>query len=649
MALTKSSKTLGTLSVLVAGISIAIGQSQSSNYVARNTLITDSNTPAAASVDILARFVAAESKVREALNQHTFKRDVILQTIGPNGEVTGEYIRNSQFIFDDHGKRIERVFYHPKSTIREMRITKEDIQDLAGAQLLGLDIVEAAKYRLSYVGTEIIESRVCHVVDVAPSVQPDPNHMSQRFFIGRVWLNSDNLQIVKIKGIVEPQGKQRFPVFETWREPSANRDLFFPSRTEADDVLHFHNLDVHYRIKVRYYEYKLFGSQVTIKDLDEPVAEPAANPPTSEAPEKKSKNKPSDSVKTPDVSKNFSEKPPMLAKQTVRPQTESPVKPQSCTTNRSAPPLGPYHWPADAEVKVYFLRDMFNSEQRVSLVEAMSTWTEFGKDNGSGVKFTDAGEADRRMSCRGCLTVGRRDVYKQDRHHYAFFHPMEEEAGRLLVSAWIDLDFGITTPKAIKAFMMHELAHGLGLWDCTTCKKKNTIMNGFPGLNKDNGLAAPSFCDVAAVKNVYQEERQLLAAAGSNNRLTDQPQIAVTVPSNLDKPGSSVLNSPMPAVSNVQPTGSSRNTSFAWLNLASSRKASGHQDADVQPALSGNGTWAKSTVATPLPHNGANLFAFSPLDLDKPMFSPLHVQDSRFYRNALGRVQDSPFVLPNEK
>jgi hypothetical protein len=55
---------------------------------------------------ILASFLASEKKVREALNQHTFKRDVVLQTIGPNGEVTGEYIRNSQFIFDDRGCRI---------------------------------------------------------------------------------------------------------------------------------------------------------------------------------------------------------------------------------------------------------------------------------------------------------------------------------------------------------------------------------------------------------------------------------------------------------------------------------------------------------------------------------------------------------------
>ncbi len=161
--------------------------------------------------------MAAETKVREALNQHTFKRDVSLQTIGPNGEVTGEYIRNSQFIFDDGGRRIERVLFHPASTIHEMRITKEDIQDLEGSQLLGIDIVEASKYQLTFVGAETVDARQVFAIDVNPMTQPDPNRMKERFFVGRVWVDPNTFQIVKIKGIVEPQGKQRFPMFITWR------------------------------------------------------------------------------------------------------------------------------------------------------------------------------------------------------------------------------------------------------------------------------------------------------------------------------------------------------------------------------------------------------------------------------------------------
>lgn len=255
---------------------------------------------------IIESFVRTETELRQALNRHTFKRDVVLQTIGPEGQVTGEYVRHSEFLFDDRGRRIERVTYHPPSTIREMRITKEDIQDLAGAQLLGIDITESTKYRLTYRGEELLNGKRVFVLSVEPAVQPDPYRMSERYFRGSVWIDATTCQMVKVSGVVEPQGKQRFPRFDTWREVSSTPNpatsnlgttetnapnnaapptrnslatapdrplsatFAFPSRTEADDVLHFPKRDVNYRIRVRYYDYKLFASTVSIKELDQP-------------------------------------------------------------------------------------------------------------------------------------------------------------------------------------------------------------------------------------------------------------------------------------------------------------------------------------------------------------------------------------------
>ncbi|HJT66644.1 MAG TPA: hypothetical protein VJ749_09325 [Pyrinomonadaceae bacterium] len=267
---------------------------------------------------IIESFLKTETQLRQALNQHTFKREVVLQTIGPNGEVTGQYIRNSEFLFDDRGKRIERVTYHPPSTIREMRITREDIQDLAGAQLLGIDITESAKYRLAYRGEELLDGKRVYVLNVEPVVHPNPYRMSERYFRGAVWIDAATYQMVRVRGTVEPQGKQRFPQFETWREilstpdrassdtarettdapnsvtlndsnpqqpidttlvsrnqsetnTAGNVAFAFPSRTEADDVLHFPNRDVNYRIRVRYYDYKLFASTLSVKELDQPA------------------------------------------------------------------------------------------------------------------------------------------------------------------------------------------------------------------------------------------------------------------------------------------------------------------------------------------------------------------------------------------
>lgn len=221
---------------------------------------------------IVESFLKTETGVRKSLNQHTFKRDVVLQTIGPKGNVTGEYIRNSQFLFDDSGNRIERVTYHPPSTIREMRITKEDIKDLAGAQLLGVDILESTKYQLTYRDQEFLAGKRVYRLTVDPVVKPNPHQMSERFFRGSIWIDAVTFQIVRVRGIVEPQGKQRFPTFETWREPVTST-LNFPTRTEADDVLRFPNRDVNYRIRVRYYDYKLFASKVTVKEIAGPASD----------------------------------------------------------------------------------------------------------------------------------------------------------------------------------------------------------------------------------------------------------------------------------------------------------------------------------------------------------------------------------------
>ena len=534
--LIKCANQLGFAFLLIASFNQAFSQQSSVATLGKSGAGLDSDNPAkpktrdvSDQAAILANFVAAENKIREALNQHTFKRDVVLQTIGPNGEVTGEYLRNSQFVFDDRGRRIERVLFRPASTIRELRITREDIQDLAGAQLLGIDIVEAARYHLTYVGVETIDSRQLIAVDVGPRTEPNPHRMSDRFFVGRVWLDPTTFQIARIKGTVEPHGKQRFPIFETWREPIRNA-LAFPTRTEADDVLHFQERDVHYRIKVRYHDYRLFASKISIKEIDQLPLDSSETLPKTKSPPRRNEAAP-----------KIKEAPARMSQdqldQLTLHRSGPPKKEKVCTTNRNAPPAGAYHWPADTEIKVYFGKNMFTPEQSAALLEAMKAWTSVEQEAGSGVRFLYAGLTETLMSCQSCLTVKRRAVHANDKQHYAFFHPMKQAKGRLLFSAWIDLDFGIVDSQALRGFMAHELGHGLGLMDCPSCKKKQSLMNSFPGINRNNGLIAPSICDLATMKNIYQLERHIAATLN----LRDKVPAPVRADSTLALPGRPVL------------------------------------------------------------------------------------------------------------
>lgn len=427
---------------------------------------------------VLERFVKAETLVRDSLNHHTFKRDVLLQTIGPNGEVTGDYIRRSQFVFDDRGNRIERVQYHPAPSLRNMKITKEDIQDLAGAQLLGIDITETNKYRLDFVGPEKLDDRSVFAIDVTPRTTPNPHRMRERFFVGRVWADAGTFQIVKVRGRVEPQGKQRFPQFETWRE-TPQGDLLFPTRTHADDILRFPRIDVHYRVQVKYYDYKLFAGKLTIKEIDEstPVSDSSIKQSTA---------------------------------------NESEREGAVCKTNRTAPPVSPYSWPPDTRIRVYFVRGMFTVEQRRTLFAAMADWSAAARRIGAGVSFEDAGDTDRRVSCKQCLTIARKDAHNKNRKFYAYFYPVQYDRNKWLESAWIEFDVATTDPKALQGYMAHELGHGMGLENCTTCKKKQTIMNGFPAINRHNGLISPSPCDLEIVRRIYEEHRKLATSSAES-------------------------------------------------------------------------------------------------------------------------------------
>lgn len=195
---------------------------------------------------------------------------------------------------------------------------------------------------------------------------------------------------------------------------------------------------------------------------------------------------------------------------------------QVCTTNKNAPPVSAYYWPPDTSVKVYLVRDMFTDAQQQTLLAAMANWSRVSRQVNAGVSFHYAGVTDALMNCRACLTVTRRDVFKNDRKHYAFFTPLQRDQAGLLISAWIDFDNATTDPQALRGYMAHELAHGMGLWDCKTCKKNQTLMNAFPGVNKHNGLIEPSACDVDVVRNVYELERRVSSNAVSDNSRDDQ-------------------------------------------------------------------------------------------------------------------------------
>lgn len=261
--------------------------------------------------EVIKRFAESESENKAARLNYTFTQDFDIMTIGGAGSITGRYHRISDIVLDNSGGRIEKITYFPPSTLTELQITKEDLQDLAGTQPFGLTTEDLHKYQVTFLRKEKLDELNTYVFDV----KPKQIIKNERYLEGRIWVDDQDLQIVKVAGKSVPEvGDQRFPRFESYRE-NIDEKYWFPTYIYVDDVLEFRKgPSVHMRMTVKFKNYKKFSTGIRVADdPGEEAKEEGAN--TDD------KNKKPD-TKKPDV-------PPTTGNKTTdaKPQTKKPDVP----------------------------------------------------------------------------------------------------------------------------------------------------------------------------------------------------------------------------------------------------------------------------------------------------------------------------------
>jgi TonB family protein len=217
---------------------------------------------------IIRSFTTKEAEFRRALNSYSFKRDALIQSIGMGGQIVGEYHRVSTFTFDDQGNRYEKISFFPMSSMPE--VTSEDIEDLGGVEPFALEPSKVDKYDIRYAGMEKIDELNLHIFDVTPKAMPDPKKTKERLFKGRIWVDDQDLQIVKTKGKGVPETKNnKFPTVETYREHIDGR-YWFPTYSYADEELVFDNgSSLHVRMKVRYMDFTPTRATLKVTEIGE--------------------------------------------------------------------------------------------------------------------------------------------------------------------------------------------------------------------------------------------------------------------------------------------------------------------------------------------------------------------------------------------
>lgn len=276
-----SAKTLVRVQLLLAAfllLFLAATPSVSAQSPSNNAALPQSEVDR-----IIKTFTAKETQFRRALNEYVFKRDALLQSLGMGGQITGEYHRVSYFTFDDQGNRYEKISYFPMSSLPN--VTQEDIDDLGGIQPFALEPSKLAQYDFKYVGKEKIDELNLYVFDVSPKVMPDAKKTKERFFLGRVWVDDQDLLIVKTKGKGVPETKNnKYPVVDTYREQIDGR-YWFPTYSYADEVLIFDKSEpLHIRMKVKYSDFEVGHAKVKIIEIDDPDAPLKESKPPGPAP-----------------------------------------------------------------------------------------------------------------------------------------------------------------------------------------------------------------------------------------------------------------------------------------------------------------------------------------------------------------------------
>jgi len=181
----------------------------------------------------------------------------------------------------------------------EITISAEDLEDLGGVQSFALESSKIHEYDFAYVGKEKIDELDTYVFDVTPKILADARRLAalkatvkktrqpERYFQGRIWVDDQDLQIVKARGKGVPEFDQRFPTFETYREQIDGK-YWFPTYTYADDELNFKSgQTVHLRMRIRFTDFQHLRGRARVVEQgdevkkDDETPKPSPTPPAS--------------------------------------------------------------------------------------------------------------------------------------------------------------------------------------------------------------------------------------------------------------------------------------------------------------------------------------------------------------------------------
>jgi hypothetical protein len=250
-------KLLGTLIYLLLLTTVAAAQTNCNEGGG----LLNPDLPASATADeIIRKFSANEARFKQAYPTYSYTRDIVIQTLAPlkfgGTAVTGEYQQVSRIAVDLQGNSVENVVFAPQNTLREVSLTREDLDDIRALAGFVLTPNDLPQYEVRYAGQQHVDEIETYVFDIRPK------HIDRdrRYFEGRAWIDARDFAIVKTCGkrVPDQRGKKQenlSPKFVIYRE-EIDGQYWFPTYLRADDLLRFARSQVHIRETIKFTKYE---------------------------------------------------------------------------------------------------------------------------------------------------------------------------------------------------------------------------------------------------------------------------------------------------------------------------------------------------------------------------------------------------------
>jgi len=248
----RSAATIILITTTLVAPSLAQTDCTGGNGVLDNTPPKDTSPQ-----DLIKKFAAEEAKVRDARSHYTYIQDVLVQTM--NGKsVDGQFHEITNVSYDDKGKRIENVSFSEVSTLRDVQISAEDMDDIRIFMQWILTTDQLPDYKISYAGQQHVDDLDTYVFHVEPAKE----EKNKRYFQGRIWVDTRDFQIVKLCGKSVPEQIRRKkkdpvevrPTFAGYRQLVDG--YWFPAYARVDETLQFGVQSIHLREVVKFRDYR---------------------------------------------------------------------------------------------------------------------------------------------------------------------------------------------------------------------------------------------------------------------------------------------------------------------------------------------------------------------------------------------------------